>query len=1280
VQRAGHAATDMAYFSARDEQPADVCRAKVAEADVYVGILGFRYGSPVRDDPRVSYTELEFDTATALGLPRLVFLLGDDAGVPRRRFADRDRGDRQDAFRRRVQEAGLTTATFTSPDQLETRLFHALVELDRLPAGRQPGRGAGVPPLFTVPHRAGPVVPRPELTGRLIELLCAEGADTVGLTTALEGAGGFGKTTLAREIGWDPRVRAHFGGEVLWVTLGRQIAGVDLVGKVNGLAQLLSGRPQTFTDLELAGQNLGTLLGTRRRLLIVDDVWRAEQLAPFLMGGPVCTRLVTTRNSAALPPGTAAVAVDAMTPGEACRVLSEGLPVQPANIAELRRRTGSWPVLLALANGALAEHVRRGLTVAEAGQRVAGTLEAVGPAGLDVTETMARQRAVSLTIEASLALLAEAGWLDRYLELVVFPEDTPIPVATLERYWAATGGLDAHGVERLCRHLAALHLVQDYRLDPPRLRLHDVVRDYLRRRAGDALPGMHRALVDAHRRTLPTEGGRTCWWKLPGGEPYLWDHLAGHLYAASGGEQDELAALVCDLRWVEARLRRFGPAATAADLTLADTPTAARLRQVIRQSAHLLAPLEPAHALGATLLSRLDGTPGLDAVTHPYRAGLALPRLAPAWPLPDRPHPAFRRTIPASLHPLTQPMAVAPDGSWLATGAAGRKVEIWDTASGHLRTTFEGPASIWSIAVAPDGAWLAVGSYEGEAYVWGLADGGLRTTLTGHTDVVCAVAIASDGTWLATASRDKTVRIWDAATGASRATLEHPAAVMAVAIAPDGTWLATASSDGIVRTWTVGAGHADLRAEFTGHDKGAAAVAIGPDGSWLASGGWDSTIRIWDAVGGGPRAVLRGHTSWVHALAVAPDGSWLASGGSDYTVRIWELTTGRLRATLTGHYRVVGTVAIGPDGAWLASAGVEMVRIWDTLGENPRTEPATAAAGVHGAVCVAPDGTWLATGDGDHNIRIWDAASGTLRATLTEHTDGVHALAVAPDGSWLASIGNHAISIWDIAGGRLRATISGLTRHPSAVAIAPDGTWIAAHCLDTGVRIWNTADRSPRAALTGHTDWVDVFAVSPDGSWLASGSRDNTVRIWNTADGSPRVVLTGHTDSVDVLAVAPDGSWLASAGRFQDRTVRIWDTADGGQRAALHHNQPVSALAAARDGSWLASSDWDGTIRIWDMSDGTQSVVLGSSESAHRLEVSPDGSLLASGGNRIVQIWDIGTKTCHAALRIDSEVHFLAWMPSGDRLVAAGGGGLYLFDYLPGPAGSHTTPAGPQGH
>ena len=40
------------------------------DCDVYIGVLGTRYGSPVRDKPDVPYTELEFDTATDGGLDR----------------------------------------------------------------------------------------------------------------------------------------------------------------------------------------------------------------------------------------------------------------------------------------------------------------------------------------------------------------------------------------------------------------------------------------------------------------------------------------------------------------------------------------------------------------------------------------------------------------------------------------------------------------------------------------------------------------------------------------------------------------------------------------------------------------------------------------------------------------------------------------------------------------------------------------------------------------------------------------------------------------------------------------------------------------------------------------------------------------------------------------------------------------------------------------------------------------------------------------------------------
>jgi Domain of unknown function (DUF4062) len=81
-----------------DFPAAELCADRVCGCDVYVGVLCTRYGSPVADKPEVSYTELEFDIATAAGLARLVFFLDTaaaDVGIPLDQLIDHALGARQ---------------------------------------------------------------------------------------------------------------------------------------------------------------------------------------------------------------------------------------------------------------------------------------------------------------------------------------------------------------------------------------------------------------------------------------------------------------------------------------------------------------------------------------------------------------------------------------------------------------------------------------------------------------------------------------------------------------------------------------------------------------------------------------------------------------------------------------------------------------------------------------------------------------------------------------------------------------------------------------------------------------------------------------------------------------------------------------------------------------------------------------------------------------------------------------------------------------------------------
>jgi WD40 repeat protein len=1141
------------------------------------------------------------------------------------------------------------------------------------------------------------VVGRPAELAAVVRALAGERAETVGITTGLYGAGGFGKTTLARMVCADRQIRRRFGGRVYLVTVGRDVRGPAAVAaKVNEVIKHVFDVDAAFADPQLAGARLGSLLDAGpRRLLVLDDVWEAGQLAPFIMGGKKCARLVTTRVPELLAGRGTAVQVDQMTGEQARALLTAGLPpLDEAAAAGLLSVTGRWPLLLRLVNKILADYAQVADTAAVPAQATVllGQLAAGGPEivddfredrgrGLDVGQPDQRALAVRATIGASTGLLSDQD-AERFAELGIFVEDETIPFRLVAAWWQATAELDELRAAQVCRRLAQLALISQAAGPDGGIALHDVIRDFLRARLSQQqrLAGLNGAFLDAVAAGLPAvsplNDAADCpvsvaWWELGSQDQYLWDHLIEHLRDARRSGDAE--AVACDLRWAGARLERFGPAAPAADLAAAGTSRAARLRGVLERTAHLLAPTDPAGAVVDVLYSRVADDPDWGLQVTALASTRRRPRLVNHWPLPDLADPALRRVLEGHADPVMA-VAVAPDGSWLATASWDGTARIWDAATGRQRAILEGHADpVTGVAVAPDGSWLATASWDGTARIWDAATGRQRAVLKGHTGRVMSVAVAPDGSWLATASDDGTVRVWDAATGRQRAVLHghnNPVTLAVVVVAPDGSWLATANDEGTVRVWDAATGHE--RAVLHGHTSPVTVVmavtaAVAPDGGWLATASKDRTVRVWDAATGHERPVLMGHTGLVTSVAVAPDGSWLAAASDDGTVRVWDAATGHERAVLHGHTGPVMAVAVAPDGSWLATAGWDRTaRVWDAATGHEgavligHTGPVAVTA-----MAVAPDGSWLATASNDRTARVWDAATGHQRAVLQGHTGRVAAMAVAPDGSWLATASDDRTArVWHVATGHQRPVLHGHTGPVTAMAVAPRGNWLATASDDGTARVWHVGTGHQRAVLQGHTGRVAAMAVAPDGSWLATASDDETARVWHVATGHQRAVLHGHTGPVTAMAVAPDGSWLATAS--DDETARVWHVATGHQRPVLHgHTDLVTAMAVALDGSWLATASDDGTARVWDPATGHQrAVLIGHTGPVTAMAVAPDGSWLATASDDgTARIWDPATGHSKTLMRVDGSIAVCSWLGS-NALAIGGSAGLHLFRFL----------------
>ncbi|MBA3826602.1 MAG: DUF4062 domain-containing protein, partial [Ktedonobacterales bacterium] len=470
----------------------------VAECDIYVGIIAWRYGTIKPGETR-SITHLEYDEAVALGKPRYLYLANESTRQDLALFPTETRDPEHETklldWRTFLQQNEVVSY-FDSAAELGRQVSIGISrELQKRFAVNQPS-SAVVPPLVLPPQT-------PDFVGRETELKrlydrLSQG-HSVSLSAVVVGMGGIGKSTLAAEV------LHRFAEAPQTFPGGIAFVGCDQKTGMEGLATIyeqiltLWQRPLSADEAtrastpEQSAELRETLLRSHlarvgKSLLLLDNVEHElplDRLVTTLMG--VGMTVVVTSRYVPTSPRLQVERLDVLAP-EAARALFRDRYTERGGhwlaerdavaTLEVVAHLGHLPLAieLAAARGAL-----RPLSPNDLAQelREPGVLAKLQDAS-DPTAS------VRYALEQSLATLSE-GERQQFAALnLLRGADAPRIVA--QAVLAAVGGPGSDGSVVLDR-LAAFSLVEVFAVDreasgpyPQRMRFHPLLRELAQER------------------------------------------------------------------------------------------------------------------------------------------------------------------------------------------------------------------------------------------------------------------------------------------------------------------------------------------------------------------------------------------------------------------------------------------------------------------------------------------------------------------------------------------------------------------------------------------------------------------------------------------------------------------------------------------------------------------------------------------------------------------------------------------------------------------------------
>ncbi|MCB9730864.1 MAG: hypothetical protein H6744_14665 [Deltaproteobacteria bacterium] len=418
----------------------------------------------------------------------------------------------------------------------------------------------------------------------------------------------------------------------------------------------------------------------------------------------------------------------------------------------------------------------------------------------------------------------------------------------------------------------------------------------------------------------------------------------------------------------------------------------------------------------------------------------------------------------------------------------------------------------------------------------------------------------------------------------------------------------------------------------------------------------DGIVRLWNSQGAQLGSV-DARSGGIVALEFTADGRALVAAGADGALLRLDVQPLRLAGIIGNVEGGARTLALSPDGALVAAAGpARTVRIFDRASGELKAEVSPGLEVL--SLAFSADGASLFGALGRAGLAVWQVADGAERGRYGAALGRIEHIAREREGDRLLWGG--ASQDGGARGGILspdgQRELIGFTlpgaRYVSALLWMPDGSALLADDLGLA-SIFAATDGLPRGRLALHAAPVAGLGVSPDGHHLLVRTDGGPPRVL-TLTSEAQVALQRFDRAPTDLALSGDGRVLALG--FKTSTLHLVDPTTGAPGPLLQLGpDPIVSLALSPDGSRVVIGARTGWVRVASTATGElEPDPLGRHEaSVEQVAWSADGHTVASASiDGALRIWDMDQPHATREIATGTVLTGLELSADGSRVVA----------------------------